>query len=116
MAEPSPIGIATKIAIPVIRKVPFSSCQIPNDGGLNSGAQSVNAKKSAPTSRKNGIDSSTRAKTIPNVVRIEIAAARKSSARIASSPQRRLATPRGRAPGVAPVTWVPASIRSGCAG
>ena len=88
-AEPRPSGTATRIAIPVIRKVPFRSGQIPNWGSANRGVHLPSVKKSKPTSLKKGIDSLSRATRIPTVVRIEITAARKRSARMTSSPGRR---------------------------
>ena len=97
------------IAMPVISNVPFRSCQIPNCASWNSGAHSESVKKFSPTSSKKGIDSLTSATTIPIVVATEIAAARNSSARMMSSPQRRRATPRGRIPGVAPAVVLAAS-------
>ena len=43
--------------MPVIRKVPFSSGQIPNCGSAKSGDHSSSVKNREPTSWKNGIDS-----------------------------------------------------------
>src|SRR5688500_12748904 len=82
---------------------------MPYCGSAKSGDHFESVKKRVPTSPKNETDSSTSAKTIPIVIRIEISAARNNRPRMTSSPQRRRAAPRGIAPGAAPADRVPAS-------
>ena len=52
--------------MPVIRKVPLRSCQIPNFGSAaNSGPQESSVKNLLPTSSKNGIESASSATMMP---------------------------------------------------
>src|SRR5688572_14876690 len=87
--------------MPVMRKVPLRSCQMPNCGSAKSGPHDPSVTKRSPTSSKKESDSASSAKTIPIVVRIEIAAARKRRALMASSPQRLRCTPSGISASVA---------------
>src|ERR687892_319194 len=69
--------------------VPTSSGWMPNDAGVKSGAQRSSVKNSLnETSRKNSIDGSSSAATIPTVVAIDTKAQRARPALTPSSPQR----------------------------
>src|SRR5918996_553849 len=69
--------------------VPTSSGWMPNEEGVKSGAQRSSVKNSLnETSRKNSIDGSRSAATIPIVVAIDTNAQRARPALTASSPQR----------------------------
>src|ERR671911_2853553 len=73
----------------VTERVPTRSGRTPNDAGSNRGAQRSSVKNSvSETSRKNSIDGSSRAATIPTVVATETKAQRARTPLIASSPQR----------------------------
>src|SRR3990170_5074515 len=89
MATPTPSGKATSADQNEITSVPTTSGWTPKWAGSKSGAHVVPLKNSqTDTSRKNSRAGRKSERTIPIVVRTEIAAATKSTAWTRSSPGR----------------------------
>src|SRR5215216_1736878 len=97
MAEPSPKGMQISSAHIVVVKVASNRGCTPNDGGLNSGAQSRPPKNSPRlTSPKKSSTGRSNDKTMARVVATDNSPQENSRATITRSPQRGRATPRGR--------------------
>src|SRR5512133_1473651 len=97
MADPRPKGMQMTRAHRVVVSVPSSNGCTPNDGGLNSGAQSRPPKNSPRlTLAKKSSTGCSNDNKMASVVTTDNNPHRNNEATIARSPQRGRATPRGR--------------------